>query len=41
MNTVEQFLAGAPDTTLSTIVFNVFKDEDLILYKKLLGYDEL
>ena len=41
VNTVEQFLAGAPDTTLSTIVFNVFKDEDLILYKKLLGYDEL
>ncbi len=37
--TVLDYLKEQPDCTLSAIVFNVFKDQDLALYKKLLGYD--
>ena len=36
--TVRDYLSGHESSSISTVVFNVFKDEDLDLYKKLLGY---
>lgn len=39
VETVRDFLTTHPGTFLSAIVFNVFKDSDYFLYKKLLGYE--
>lgn len=38
VKTVEDYLNDNPDCKLSAIVFDVFKDEDYNLYRKLLGY---
>lgn len=37
--TVREYLEAHPSTTLNAIVFNVFKDSDDKIYKKLLGYE--
>ncbi len=37
--TVRDYLGAHPETSLTTVVFNVFKDSDYIIYKKLLGYE--
>ncbi len=37
--TVSAYFQTHKHTTISTVVFNVFKDEDYYLYKKLLGYE--
>ncbi len=37
--TVREYLAAHPGTSLTAVVFNVFKDSDYILYKELLGYE--
>ncbi len=39
VSTVREFLEDNPDASLKAIVFNVFKDHDYYLYKKLLGYE--
>lgn len=39
VTTVRDYCGAHPDTSLSAVVFNVFKDEDYRLYKKLLGYE--
>lgn len=37
VNTVKQYLFRNPHSNVRRIVFNVFKDEDLYIYKRLLG----
>lgn len=37
--TVEEFFKAYPDSSIDTVVFNVFKDSDLKIYMHLLGYD--
>lgn len=39
VDTVLAYLHEHADTSLQTVVFNVFKDSDLSLYKNLLGYE--
>lgn len=39
VDTVTGYLADAKGTTLSTVIFNVFKDVDYSIYKNLLGYE--
>ena len=41
VSTVNTFLQTHKDTSLDTIVFNVYKDVDLHIYEKLLGYGKL
>lgn len=37
--TVRDYLDSHPLSSLKTVVFDVFKDTDYVIYKKLLGYD--
>lgn len=37
VSTVVDYLDANPRTTIETVIFNVFKDEDLFIYKRLLG----
>ncbi|WP_300503226.1 protein-ADP-ribose hydrolase [uncultured Duncaniella sp.] len=39
VDTVRKYLGDHPDCPVSAVVFNVFKDEDYSLYKKLLHYE--
>lgn len=39
VKTVLEYLSSCPTSCIDAVVFNVFKDSDLILYKKLLGYE--
>lgn len=39
VDTVSQYLASHPATSLRAVVFNVFKDTDYTIYRDLLGYD--
>ncbi len=39
VTTVREFLKNHPESPLSAVVFNVFKDSDYNLYKDLLGYE--
>lgn len=39
VSTVRKYLEEHPGSTLTAIVFNVFKDKDYSLYKELLGYE--
>ena len=39
VSTVREYMQSRSEGTVSTVVFNVFKDEDYRLYKKLLGYE--
>ncbi len=39
--TVREYMNSHVNVSLSTIIFDVFKDSDYYLYKDLLGYDEL
>ncbi len=39
--TVRDYLDTHINTSLTAVIFNVFKDSDYYLYKKLLGYEEL
>lgn len=39
VSTVESYIAGNPKTSIKTVIFNVFKDEDYAIYKKLLHED--
>ncbi len=38
VETVNEYFHSTPDTKIDAVVFNVFKDTDLNMYKKLLGY---
>lgn len=40
VRTVREYLDGHPQSSLSAIVFNVFKDSDKVIYSHLLGYEE-
>lgn len=35
--TVTDYLAAHPETSIQTVIFNVFKDEDYLIYRQLLG----
>lgn len=39
IKTVIEYFISTPDTKIETVIFNVFKDTDLEIYRKLLGYD--
>lgn len=38
VKTVEEYLQTHKDTSVETVVFNVFKDSDLDIYKRILGF---
>lgn len=39
VRTVNEYFRFTSDTNIETVIFNVFKDSDLEIYRKLLGYD--